>query len=273
MEVYVLVGPSGTGKSFRAISVAKEKNIEYIIDDGLLIKGNKVLGGISAKREKSKMSAIKRALFIDEDHREEIIHTLNREKPSKILILGTSDKMVISICKALGLGDIREWIFIEDIATKEEINLARKHRIKEGKHIIPVPTFEIKKDFSGYFLNPIKIFRNRNNKEDHHDWEERSVVRPTFSYRGKYYISNRVIEDLVYHVANKIIGIYKISSININNTNNGLLIEMDARIVYGNPIRPIVERLQEQVKLEIEDMTSFHIQSIDVNVRGLVILK
>lgn len=271
MEVFVLVGSSGTGKSFRAISVAKQRNIEYIIDDGLLIKGNKVLGGSSAKREKSKMSAIKRALFVDDDHRKKIIQILDTEKPNKILILGTSDKMVESIVETLQLGEIKEWIFIEDIASKEEIKLARKYRVKEGKHIIPVPTFEIKKDFSGYFLNPLKIFRSFN-KEDAIDWEERSVVRPTFSYMGKYFISNGVIEDLVYHVANKIIGIFKINNININNTNNGLTIEMDARIVYGNPIRPLVERLQEQVKIEIEDMTSFHIVSIDVNVKNLIIL-
>jgi len=271
MEVFVLVGSSGTGKSFRAISLAKQKNIEYIIDDGLLIKGNRVLGGKSAKREKSTMGAIKRAIFLDEEHRKEVIQILTKEKPGRILILGTSSKMVKSIVAALELGEIKEWIFIEEIATKDEIKIARKYRLKEGKHIIPVPTFEIKKDFSGYFLNPLKLFKNFG-KEDINEWEERSVVRPTFSYMGKYFISNGVIEDLVYYVANKIIGVFKISNIHIENTNNGLIIEMDARIVYGNPIRPIVERLQEQVKIEIEGMTSFNIIAININVRNLIIL-
>ena len=271
MEVFVLVGSSGTGKSFRAIGVAKEKNIEYIIDDGLLIRGNKVLGGKSAKREKSTMGAIKRAIFLEDDHRKEVVEILSKERPTKILILGTSSKMVKSIAEALGLGTIKEWIFIEDIATKDEIKIARRYRVKEGQHVIPVPTFEIKKDFSGYFLNPLRLFRNLG-KESGNDFGERSVVRPTFSYRGKYYISNSVVESLVYYVANKIIGIYKISNININNTSSGLIIELDARIVYGNPIKPIVERLQEQIKIEIEDMTSFNILAINVNVRNLIIL-
>ena len=47
---------------------------------------------------------------------------------------------------------------------------------------------------------------------------------------------------------------------------------MDVRIVYGNPIRPLVERLQEQVKIEIEEMTSFNILSINLNVKGLVVM-
>ncbi len=269
VEVFVLVGPSGTGKSFQAINIAKQKNIEYIIDDGLLIKGNKVLGGSSAKREDSSMSAIKRAIFLNENHRIKVKQILERENPEKILVLGTSVKMVERIVEALGLGEIKEWVFIEEISTEEEIGLARKYRTKEGKHVIPVPTFEIKKDFSGYFLNPLRIFRSLG-REDSAGAEERSVVRPTFSYMGKYFISNRVIEDLVYYAANKTIGISGISNIGITNTNQGLIIEMDARVVYGNPIRPLAKRLQEQVKMEIEGMTSFNVLTINLNIKGLI---
>jgi len=43
MKVYGFVGPSGTGKSYRAQMVASEKEISFIIDDGLLIKDNQVI--------------------------------------------------------------------------------------------------------------------------------------------------------------------------------------------------------------------------------------
>ena len=42
IKVYAFVGPSGTGKSYRAQMVASEKGIHFIIDDGLLIKDNKI---------------------------------------------------------------------------------------------------------------------------------------------------------------------------------------------------------------------------------------
>ena len=42
MEVVAFVGPSGTGKSHRAIGVAHNNNCDAIIDDGLLIKGTKI---------------------------------------------------------------------------------------------------------------------------------------------------------------------------------------------------------------------------------------
>ena len=48
MRVLAFVGPSGTGKSYRAQMVASEKNINFIIDDGLLIKDYDVIAGESA---------------------------------------------------------------------------------------------------------------------------------------------------------------------------------------------------------------------------------
>lgn len=64
MEVYALVGSSGTGKSFKALEFAYENDIEYIIDDGILIYKNKVLAGISAKQANTTIEAVKRAIFI-----------------------------------------------------------------------------------------------------------------------------------------------------------------------------------------------------------------
>ena len=67
MRVVGFVGPSGSGKSHRALQVANSEKIEYIIDDGLLIKGNRIITGFLQKR-KTKIASIKRALFIYEDH-------------------------------------------------------------------------------------------------------------------------------------------------------------------------------------------------------------
>ena len=50
IKVYAFVGPSGTGKSYRAQMVASEKGINFIIDDGLLVDGNKIVAGESAKK-------------------------------------------------------------------------------------------------------------------------------------------------------------------------------------------------------------------------------
>ena len=59
MDVIALVGPSGTGKSHRALIVAHKYDADVIIDDGILIKEGKILAGRSAKHEKSRIMAVR----------------------------------------------------------------------------------------------------------------------------------------------------------------------------------------------------------------------
>ena len=48
ISVMALVGESGTGKSFKSKLLAQKYGIDAIIDDGLLIQNDKILGGRSA---------------------------------------------------------------------------------------------------------------------------------------------------------------------------------------------------------------------------------
>ena len=72
MEVIALVGPSGTGKSHRALLVAHNNQADAIIDDGLLIKNGKIIAGKSAKREHNKVLAVNLAIFVLPGHAEEV---------------------------------------------------------------------------------------------------------------------------------------------------------------------------------------------------------
>ena len=89
IKVYAFVGPSGTGKSYRAQMVASEKKINFIIDDGLLIKDNEIVAGLSAKKAPTKIETVKHALFLSKEEQQQIQKALKKYKPSKILILGT----------------------------------------------------------------------------------------------------------------------------------------------------------------------------------------
>jgi adenylate kinase family enzyme len=80
IQVFALIGRSGTGKSFRAALIAQKYNIELILDDGLLIRDQKIIAGKSAKKEKAYLTAIKTALITDADHRRETIAALKRQK-------------------------------------------------------------------------------------------------------------------------------------------------------------------------------------------------
>ena len=86
MKVYAFIGPSGTGKSFKAQAVAAENNIECIIDDGLLIRGNIVLAGKSAKKAETKIQTIRDAIFSTVEEQEEMKKAFKKYKVKSLLI-------------------------------------------------------------------------------------------------------------------------------------------------------------------------------------------
>ena len=197
MKVYGLIGKSGTGKSYQAVNLCKELNIESIIDDGLFICRNKVMAGISAKRQPTQMGAVKTALFNTDEHMTEVRDKILQIKPSSILIIGTSDNMVDKIVKRLELPRIGKRIYIDDITTEAERAIARKHRDEMGQHVIPAPTFQLKRQFSGYFMMPVRMLLKELGAMKPGDISEKSVVRPTYSYLGDYKISPKVMSDIV----------------------------------------------------------------------------
>lgn len=270
MKVYAFVGPSGTGKSYRAQMVASEKNINFIIDDGLLIKDNEVVAGESAKKADTKVATVKHALFYEESEREPIIKAFKKYKPESILILGTSDGMVQKIAANLGLPEISETVYITDVATEEEMKTARRIRVTEGKHVIPVPTFEIKKDFSGYLLDPLQIFKSKGKGQKPYV-SEKSIIRPTFSYLGKFTISDLVFRQILEYLAAKTPTIHKILKTRVENFGEGAKIYMEVSIVYGFNVLDGLNDFKKKSQKEIEKLTAMNVVELDVVAKNIYV--
>jgi len=268
MRVLAFVGPSGTGKSYRAQMVASENDINYIIDDGLLIKNNAVVAGTSAKKAPTKIETVKHALFIDEKEKEEMKKAFKKYKPEGIIILGTSDGMVKKIASSLGLPEISKIIYINEVATEKEMEDAKRIRVTEGKHVIPVPTFEIKKDFSGYLLDPLQIFKSKGKGKTPYI-SEKSIIRPTFSYLGNFTISDSVFRQIAEHLANKEKAVYKVVRTRVEKSDIGPTIYMEIILNYGYNILDTLKDFQQKTKKEIERLTAMNVQKIDIVAKGI----
>ena len=267
LKTYGFVGPSGTGKSYRAQLVAGKKNIKYIIDDGLLIKENEVIAGKSAKKAPTKIETVRDALFMKEEQRNEILKAIDKYKPDSILILGTSDNMVKKIAQNLRLPELTEIIYISDVATEEEIKTARRIRVTEGKHVIPVPTFEIKKDFSGFLLDPLQIFRTKRDEKPY--ITEKSIIRPTFSYLGKFKISDTVFRQIAEYLASKTKSIHKVTKTRIENYGEGISIYMEIIVIYGYNVVDSLSDFKAKCKKEIEKLTSMNVEKVEIVAKGI----
>lgn len=263
IEVYAFVGPSGTGKSYRAQMVAGAYNIKFIIDDGLLVKENAIVAGQSAKKAPTKIETIKKALFNDANQKSEMQEAIIKLNPKSILILGTSDKMVKTIAENLGLPPIKKTIYITDVATEEEIENARRIRTTEGKHVIPVPTFELKKDFSGYLLDPLQIFKSQGLNGNPYI-AEKSIIRPTFNYIGNFTISDNVFKQIIEVQAKDIKSISKIIRIRVNKSEEGPNVYIEVEIVYGFNIIAELKKFKEKCIKDIERQTRMNVTEFKI---------
>ena len=267
-RVYAFVGPSGTGKSYRAQMVASANDIHHIIYEGILINENEVLAGTSAKKSPNKIETVKHPLFIEKKEQDEMKKALKKYKPDSILILGTSDKMVEKIQENLGLPKIEKTIYINEVATEDEMEKARNMRVTQGKHVIPVPTFEIKKDFSGYILDPLQIFRSKG-KGGNPYISEKSIIRPTFSYLGNFTISDSVFRQIAEQIANNMPSVYEVTRTRVENYGDGISIYMEAIINYGNNIIDVMQELKNKTKKEIEKQTAMNVLKVDLVAKGI----
>lgn len=274
MEVVAFVGPSGTGKSHRAIGVAFDNKCDAIIDDGLLIKGTKILAGTSAKNEDNRIQAVKRAIFTDDEHAKVVREALAQSNIRRLLIIATSDNMINKIIGRLGLDKPVKTVYISQIATKAEIKKARYSRLHDGKHIVPVPSVELKPHFTGYFADlPYNIFSKQRRQEKNAD---RSIVRPAFSFYGKLLIADSAIDDIINIIGKKSEGVEKITDLKVrrrSDNSKGIVIYVEVVLYYGVKIFAVTRQLQAKIKEKVEYMTAMQVKNVNVSIRSLALRK
>jgi hypothetical protein len=271
IKVFALVGESGTGKSFRAKLVAQKYGIEYIIDDGLLIRDNRILAGHSAKKEKTFLAAVKVALFDGKAQRDEVARKLQGVGTKKILILGTSEKMVDKIAARLQLPPPAKLINIEDIASREEIERAIRTRRIEGKHVIPVPSIEIRRSYPQIFYNAIRIFKRKPvpigpTPKVH----EKSVVRPEYSKRGKVIISEAALSQMVIHCVMEKDSEIRIKKILVKDDEMGYRLVITIDVPYGTQLGGNIHELQQYIIENIEQYTGILIEEVNIIIDKII---
>ncbi len=274
VSVYALVGESGTGKSVRAKLLGEKLGIELIIDDGLLIKNDKIVAGHSAKREKTFLAAVKVALFDEKKHRDEAAKALQSRNFKKILILGTSEKMVNKIAARLQIPQPKEIIKIEDIATREEIETALRSRHVEGKHVIPVPSLEIQRNYPQIFYDKVRLlFKSKKGSllgTEQSKLFEKSVVRPEFSKVGKVEISEAALTQMVFHCLEEYDKAIAVKKLAIRHETAGYSLNLTVDVPFGTQLAGKIHQLQKYVIESIEKYTGILIVRLNIIIDKII---
>lgn len=290
LQVYAFYGPSGTGKSFRAKLVAQKFGIKTIIDDGLLIQDDEILAGRSAKLEKSYMGAVRAALFDGKEHRDEVARAIISHKIKKILILGTSEKMVNKIAMRLQLPLPEKYIKIEDIATPEQMEEARRSRQIEGKHVIPVRAYEVKdRSYSKIFVNSIRVSLAKRKvlmgilekllgKSENPGQTlsqntklfEKSVVKPSFSQTKRKEISHAVLAKLTSEIISAYNSRVKIKKLSIRNSKQGYIFILVVDLPMERNLTDISQEIKNYVISSVEKKSGVLVEEVYIVIDHLV---
>ena len=265
IEVVAFVGSAGTGKSQRAQSLARELKADYFIDDGLLVSKGYIRAGQSAKAERNQVSAIRRALFFHEDHREEVKKILDTLESGKILILATSEGMAKKIALRLELPEPREYIRIEDVAKPQEITEARKRRRLSKEHVIPVERSQVRRNFAGKI---VRIFWGFLHREGHGD--EHTVVRPAFSFGGTVKIETEAIEDIVRTLCERTAQVVSVKEVKVKREKEAVTLRVKATLRIGEQsLVEVAKLIQKRLRNAVSFFTGMEVLAVDVSVEEL----
>ncbi|HBG66787.1 MAG TPA: hypothetical protein DDW78_09985 [Treponema sp.] len=266
MTVYALVGQSGTGKSFRAKLITQKYGLNAIIDDGLLIQDDKILAGKSAKHEKTYMGAVRVALFDDKEHRDAVARVLQKNHIKRILLLGTSEKMVQKIAMRLQLPPPEKIIKIEDIASRDEIEKAIRSRQIEGKHVIPVPAIEVQKSYPQIFYKAMHevLSKGRRMLRKKESLTEKSIVTPEFSKKGRIEISEAALTQMTLHCVHELDSQIHVKKLTIKTDSSGYRLIITIDVPFGKQLTGLIHSLQTYIIDNIERFTGILIEEVSI---------
>ncbi|MFO7891552.1 MAG: hypothetical protein R6V04_14580 [bacterium] len=264
IAVYALIGRAGSGKSFRAKLISNKYKIEYIIDDGLMIKDNYIIAGKSAKREENRPKAVKRSIFFYEDHKNQIKEEIKKHKPKSILILGISEKMIKRIIDRLELPQPIKIIYINDIATPDEISRAKNIRKQQGKHVIPAPVLEVEKDSAHHIIDSLKLFfLDRGRFKKKRKFFEKTVVQTPY-IRGKLYISEQGLTQMILHCIDEYNDDIVADKVIIRKSPDGYYINLRLMLPIKKNIPGHLENMQTYIIKNVETYTGIYIKELNI---------
>ena len=266
VQVTALVGKSGTGKSFRAQLIAQKYSIDVIVDDGLLIQGQKILAGRSAKRERGAIEAVKAAVFHDETHAREVLRVLERIRAQRILILATSEKMALRIAGRLDLPRPQRIISIEDVATEEEIDTALRSRRAHGRHIIPVPPIEVRRDYGHIVIDSITIFLRNKILRRRGKVFEKTVVSPQFERRGSVTVSEAALTQMVLHCVSEFAPEFSVERLVVVGDLRQPGLEVVLRVPFDVPVAGRLHQLRDYIISSVERFAGLLVDQVDITV-------
>ncbi|WDC84550.1 hypothetical protein PL321_02090 [Caloramator sp. mosi_1] len=91
---------------------------------------------------------------------------------------------------------------------------------------------------------------------------EKTIVRPTFSYLGKFTVSEAVIKNIIEYIVERETKALKVDSIKLNNGDEGIEVAVFVTVKELCNLNQLAETLIKKIKEEFEHITGINIITI-----------
>ena len=139
-------------------------------------------------------------------------------------------------------------------------------------HVIPLPSIEVKRDFPGYLVDPLKYFFSKKN-ENRRKIGEKSIIRPKFSQIGKLIITENAMIQLTTYITLQNSRVSSCNKVQVEMKDEGATIRMEITVQYGCNLPEVAQSVQNSVSRNLENLTGLIIYGVHVIIKSLDVTK
>lgn len=97
---------------------------------------------------------------------------------------------------------------------------------------------------------------------------EKTVIRPAFSYMGKFYIAPEVLNQIIKYTISQNSNISRINRISVDDSNGKIEIKANINIRNVEAFRSL-KNIQHNIKRNVEEMTLINVSKIDIYINKI----
>ncbi|HHY44339.1 MAG TPA: Asp23/Gls24 family envelope stress response protein, partial [Firmicutes bacterium] len=95
------------------------------------------------------------------------------------------------------------------------------------------------------------------------------VVRPTYSYFGRFYIYDSVVMQIAQRVALEVPGVKRVLKTLVLTVSDGATLDVELVLERGAKVFQVMAAVQRRLKDRIEYLTGIYLQRVDVTTKKI----
>jgi uncharacterized alkaline shock family protein YloU len=95
------------------------------------------------------------------------------------------------------------------------------------------------------------------------------VVRPTYSYFGRFYISDAVVMQIAQRICLEVPGVSRVLKSLVLTVGEGTILDVELILRYGVKVFDVMQSVQRNLKDKLEFLTGIYLERVDISTKKI----